>query len=215
MATMPFWGSPPDPYYSNYFTNKNYTPTQLDTMATDPSQRNLVWDLLKGARFGDNAKMSGSYSGYLGNMGSLASHLFGLAGRLGVNQPKGTDQGFESFTDYFNSMFRAPTAGNPRADTMGLRTNDLLKNILAGGDRARAQEGGASDTPGSARGKGLGTLNDVLALLSMSLPAEAIDFIQGQGSDLYNKFQIGQQGQTNAPSFMQWLNKQGYIPGAA
>ena len=215
MATMPFWGSPTDPYYSNYFTNKNYTPTQLDTMATDPSQRSMVWDLLRNARFGDNANLSGSYSGYLGNMGSLASQLFGLQGRLGVNQPKGTDRGFESFTDFFNAMFRAPTAGNPRPDTMGLRTNDLLKNILAGGERARSEEGLSSDTPGGARGKSLGMLNDVLALLSMSLPAEALQSIQGQGSDLYNKFQMAQQGQTNAPTFMQWLNQRGYVPGAA
>lgn len=215
MPSMPFWGNPADPYYKAYFENRNYTPTQLDTMGSDPSQRSQLWDLLTGARFGDTAKMSGSYSGYLGNMGNLASQMFGLAGKLGMQQ--NTGGAFDSFSDYFNSLFRAPTAANPGADTIQSRSNDLLRTILAGGERARALEGTPGmdgTTPGQARSQSLGVLGDVLSLLSMRLPAEALQFIQSQGDRLYNRYSAANQGTTNASSFMQWLNQQGYVPGA-
>lgn len=204
MPVGSFYGNRNPSYYDNFFTNRSFTPDILDTYAGDPAQRGFLGQMLREARFGENAKLGSGYSAYLNQNTGLLSALMGLQGQLGMQQnPKGN---FETFVDFFNSQFGGPGGGT----SLGQVRSDIFERLLGGGERARALEQG--QTPGQARSNTLGLLNDALAILANQLPAEALSFIQNQGEDLYNKFSGNMQGRTDAPTFVQWLARNGWIP---
>lgn len=206
----PFWGIGTDPYYKNYFTQKNMTPDFLDTMAASPgAQRSLLWSNLKNARFGPDARLGGAYSSYLENNANLMSDMFGLGATLGLPQnPKGA---FESYADLFGSQFRAPTTGEPNPDMLRSRRKAILDAIAGGGDRVRLAEGDVEGSSANSRAQGAMSLaQQVGDMLAGQLPAEAIAalFSQGNLSRLYNRYQTENMGKTNVNPFNQWLVSQ-------